>query len=146
MKKVLSYDTNCKSEIIPITGDLKKIVEESKIKNGTLLAYSMHTTLGLIIQEAVEPNLCQDIINQLTKIVDNDGTKYKHVCSDNPNKICKTDDVNGPSHIRQLLTNQNIILDIKNGRLNLGRYQDIALFELDGPRKNRQILVKIIKD
>lgn len=146
MKKLLSYDTESKNQIIPITEDLKKIVEESGCKSGTLFAYPMHTTLGVIIQEAVEPNLCEDIFEQLTKIVENDGTKYKHKCSDNPNAICKTDAVNGPSHIRQLLTNQNVVIDIEDGKLSLGQFQDVAAIEFDGPRKNRKVLVKIIED
>jgi len=146
MKKVLSYNTSKKAEIIPITGDINKIVENSAIKNGTLFAYTLHTTLGLMIQESCEPNLCDDIIDQLTKMVDDDGTKYRHRCSDNPNKICKTDDVNGPSHVRQVLTNQNLVIDIENGKLNLGTYQDVGLIEFDGPRKGRKVLVKIIQD
>ena len=146
MKKIISYDTDTKNQIIPITDDLRGIIKKSDIKNGTLFAYSLHTTLGLIIQEAIEPNLCHDIINQLTLIVKNDGTKYKHSCTDNPKAICHTDAVNGPSHVRQLLTNQNIIIDIKGGELNLGTFQDVAVVEFDGPRKERKILVKIIKD
>lgn len=146
MKKILSYNTSKKAGIIPITEDIKKVVIESEIKNGTLFAYTLHTTLGIMIQESCEPNLCQDIIDQLTKMVDDDGTKYKHRCSDNPSKLCKTDDINGPSHVRQVLTNQNLIIDIENGKLNLGTYQDIGLIELDGPRKNRKVLVKIIED
>jgi len=146
MKKFLSYNTTKKAEIIPITEDIEKVAEQSGIKNGTLFAYSMHTTLGLVMQESCEPHLCEDIIDQLTKIVDDNGAKYKHRCSANPKKLCKTDDINGPSHVRQVLTNQNIVIDIENGKLNLGTYQDIGLVELDGPRKNRKILVKIIKD
>ena len=146
MKKVLSYNSESKNQIIPITEDIASVVKESGIVNGTLFAYTMHTTAGLIMQEAIEPHLCQDIVNQMTKLIDDDGTKYNHRCADNPKAICKTDAVNGPSHVRQLLTNQNLVIDIENGNLNLGTYQDIGLVEFDGPRKNRKVLVKIIKD
>lgn len=146
MKKVLSYDTNCKNQIIPITEDVAEVVVGSGIKKGTLFAYSMHTTFGLIMQESIEPHLCEDIIDQLIKIVDDDGTKYHHKCADNPKAICKTDAVNGPSHVRQLLSNQNLIINIENGKMDLGTFQDIGAIEFDGPRKNRKILVKIIKD
>ena len=146
MKKILSYDTAKKNEIIPVTKDINKIVEESKIKNGTLFAYSLHTTLSLIIQEAIEPNLCQDFVEQLTKAIDDNGHSYNHTCAKHPSGTCRTDSFNGPSHVRQLLTNQPLVLDISNGKVNLGQWQDIAVFELDGPRPNRKILVKIIKD
>jgi len=146
VKKVISYNTEAKNQIIPITEDIAGVAKESGIKNGTLFAYTLHTTLGLIMQESCEPFLCQDIIDQLTKIVDDNGAKYKHRCSANPKKLCKTDDINGPSHVRQALTNQSIVIDIENGKLNLGTYQDIGLVEFDGPRKDRKVLVKIIKD
>lgn len=146
MRKILGYDTTKKSEIVTVTDDFEELVRESKIKNGTLFAYSLHTTLALIIQEAAEPNLCQDIINQLTKIVDDEGSEYQHTCAKHPSGTCKLDKANGPSHVRHVLTNQNLVLDIHEGKLNLGRWQDVALLELDGPRKNRQVLVKIIKD
>ena len=64
-RKIISYDTTKKAEVIPITKDIEKVIAESKIKNGTLLAYSLHTTLGTIIQEAAEPKLCEDIVDQL---------------------------------------------------------------------------------
>ena len=68
MRKELAYDTKKHAEIICITKDIQKVVDESKIKNGTLIAYTFHTTIGLMIQEAAETNLCQDIIDQLKKI------------------------------------------------------------------------------
>ena len=146
MKKVLSYNTKKHAEVICITGDIEKVVKESNILNGTLFAYTLHTTLGLTIQEAAEKNLCGDIIDQLKKIVDDDGSKYAHRCALHPSRICETDDVNGPSHVRQVLINQTIILDIENGKLNKGQFQDIGLVELDGPRDNRKVLIKILKD
>lgn len=146
MKTEISYKTKEKNQVIVITDDLTKLVKKSRVKNGTLLAYSLHTTLSLIIQEAGEPNLCQDFIDQLTKIIENDGKKYRHTCAKHPSGTCVEDKANGPSHVRQLITNQNLMIDIKNGKLNLGQWQDVALFELDGPRDERKIVVKIIKD
>lgn len=146
MREDLSFNTTKKSEVIPITKSIKAAVDKSNIKNGTLIAYSMHTTVSLIIQEAAEPKLCEDIVDQLVEIVENDGSKYKHTCADHPSGLCKIDNINGPSHVRQLLTNQNLVLDIKDGQLVLGQWQDIALLELDGPRQNRKVYIKIMED
>ena len=49
-KKILSYDTTQKSEFRSITTDLRACVAEAGVENGTLLAYSLHTTLGLLIR------------------------------------------------------------------------------------------------
>jgi len=146
MRKELVYSTKKHAEIRCITKDIQKVVDESKVKNGILIAYTLHTTIGLMIQETAEKHLCQDIINQLTKMVDDDGTKYGHRCALHPSRLCETDDINGPSHVRHLMVNQNLVIDIKKGKLNLGTFQDIGLFELDGPRDERKVLVKIIKD
>ena len=59
-KRILSYDTTRKTEIRNITDDLNGLIRESGVDNGTLLVYSLHTTLGLIVQETSEPFLCED--------------------------------------------------------------------------------------
>lgn len=145
-KRVLAYDTTAKSEIRNITDDLNRFIADSNVDNGTLLVYSMHTTLGLVVQETSEPNLCEDFVDFLTGLVENDGNKYKHTCALHPSGACQEDRFNAPSHVRQLLTNQSIILDIQGGHVTLGRWQDVAYLELDGPRQGRQVFVKIIPD
>jgi secondary thiamine-phosphate synthase enzyme len=142
-KRILSYDTTHKAEIRTITGDLNAAVTESGVDNGTLLVYSLHTTLGLIIQETSEPNLCDDFVEYLTAVVDDDGTAYRHSCALHPSGTCIDDRFNAPSHVRQLLTNQSVVLDVHGGQITLGRWQDVALLELDGPRQERQIFVKL---
>jgi secondary thiamine-phosphate synthase enzyme len=145
-KHVLSYDTTAKSELRTITGDLNDLIARAGIEGGTLLVYSLHTTLGLVIQETSEPNLCQDFIDVLGALVSDDGHDYKHQCALHPSGACIDDKFNGPSHVRQMLTNQSLVLDIQGGHLTLGRWQDVAFFEHDGPRTGRQLLVKILRD
>lgn len=145
-RRVLCYDTLQKQEIRSITEDLAALVRKSGVESGTLLAYSMHTTMGLMIQEVSEPNLCEDLIDHLVQSVEDDGRKYRHTCALHPSGVCQEDRYNGPSHVRQMLVNQNIVLDIHEGRLCLGRWQDVALLELDGPRQRRQVLVKLWPD
>jgi secondary thiamine-phosphate synthase enzyme len=142
----LAYDTTAKAEIRTITSDLNRLITESGVDNGTLLVYSLHTTFGLIAQETSEPNLCEDFVDFLTGLVEDDGHRYKHTCALHPSGACVEDRFNAPSHVRQMLTNQSLILDIQGGHVTLGRWQDIAYFELDGPRHGRQLCVKIIPD
>lgn len=146
LRRTLCYNTRAKSEVVPITEELDDIVAESGIRDGTLIVYSLHTTFGLIIQEAAEPRLCEDFTDFLVQAVADDGRAYKHSCALHPSGTCVEDRFNAPSHVRQLLTNQPIVLDIANGRLSLGRWQDVAYFEHDGPRRGRQVLVKVIAD
>ncbi|HZO87742.1 MAG TPA: secondary thiamine-phosphate synthase enzyme YjbQ [Chthonomonadaceae bacterium] len=145
-KRILTYDTTARSQIRTITPELNALIAQSGVDNGTLLAYSMHTTLGLMVQETSEPNLCEDFLDVLMAWVESDGHRYKHTCALHPSGACVEDRFNAPSHVRQLLTNQSVVLDIQGGRLHLGRWQDVAFCEFDGPREGRQILVKILPD
>ncbi len=146
LTSLLTYDTAAKAEIRTITADLNALIATSGVDNGTLLVYSLHTTLGLIVQETSEPNLCEDFVDFLTALVPDDGKAYKHQCALHPSGACVEDRFNGPSHVRHLITNQSLVLDIQGGHLTLGRWQDVALLELDGPRQARQLLVKITAD
>jgi secondary thiamine-phosphate synthase enzyme len=146
LRRILCYDTEQKQELRTITADLEALVRMSGLRSGTLLAYSMHTTMGLIIQEVSEPNLCEDLVEHLVRSVEDDGRLYRHTCALHPSGVCQEDRYNGPSHVRQMLVNQSIVLDFVDGRLSLGRWQDVALLELDGPRQRRQILVKLWPD
>jgi len=146
IRTVLTYDTTAKSQIRTITPELNELIAQSDVDNGTLLVYSLHTTLGLMVQETSEPNLCQDFIDFLTTRVDDDGNTYNHRCALHPSGACVEDRFNAPSHVRQFLTNQSVVLDIQGGRISLGQWQDVAILELDGPRQGRQVMVKIIPD
>ena len=145
-KKILSYDTANKSEFRSITDDLRDCIREAGVDNGTLMVYSLHTTMGVTIQETSEPNLCQDFIDFLTQLVEDNGHLYAHRCALHPSGACHEDRFNGPSHVRQMLVNQSIVLDIQGGELSLGRWQDVAYIEVDGPRQDRKVFVKIIPD
>jgi secondary thiamine-phosphate synthase enzyme len=145
-KQILSYDTAAKAEIRNITDEVNHLIDQSGVDNGTLLVYSLHTTLGLVVQETSEPHLCVDFLEYLTAAVEDDGHKYHHTCALHPSGACVEDRFNAPSHVRQLLTNQSVVLDIQGGRVSLGQWQDIAVLELDGPRQGRKVMVKIIPD
>jgi len=145
-KKILSYNTEKKTDFRSITEDLRDCLREAGVENGTLLCYSMHTTMGLVIQETSEPNLCGDFAEFLTKLVEDNGHLYAHRCALHPSGACHEDRFNGPSHVRNMLTNQCITVDIQGGELSLGKWQDVAYAEMDGPRNERKVFVKIIPD
>jgi len=145
-RKILTYSTRGKSEIRTITGDLRRCVAESGIRNGCLLAYSLHTTLGLMVQETEESHLCEDVLDYLGFVIEEDGELYKHRGHLHPRSHGDDTDCNAPSHLRQILVNQNVLLDIHDGELALGPWQDVAIAEFDGPRAGRNVLVKVWPD
>src|SRR5256885_1307591 len=82
--------------------------------------------------ETSEPTLCGAFVDFLTKLVEDNGHLYAPRCALPPSGACHEDRFNGPSHVRQMLVNQCVALDVQGGELSIGRWQDIAYTELDG--------------
>ncbi|AHF80095.1 secondary thiamine-phosphate synthase enzyme YjbQ [Thermococcus paralvinellae] len=122
--------TNKEFEIIDITPEIQKIVEESKVQEGIAVVFTKHTTTALIVNEN-ETRLLSDIELLLESIAPK-GKGYKHDKIDN----------NAHSHLRAILLNPSVTIPVKGRRLELGTWQSILFVELDGPRI-RKILVKI---
>src|SRR3989338_1931983 len=133
MQEIISIKTKNKEEIVDITPQVKEIVQKSKAKEGICLVYAKHATAAIIINENADSGVCEDILTTLKKLVPEHGD-YKHNCIDN----------NAVSHIKSSLIGPGKIIPIKNGNLEFGTWQGIALAEFDGPRE-RQIVVQIIK-
>lgn len=125
--------TRKKQEIIDITENVNEVLEKSKIKDGICLVYVPHATAAIIINENYDPSVCDDIITTLNRIIP-EHANYKHDAIDR----------NAHSHIKAAILGPSELIAVKDGKLQLGTWQGIALVELDGP-KERKIIVKIIE-
>jgi len=144
--KELKFDSTKHTYIQNITDEVKKAVKKSKIKNGFVLVNSKHTTMGVIIHEISETNLIEDILGHSLKSVHEDKrstrvhkdyehptTDYKHRCQDNPFCDEIDEDYNAGAHIRALtFSHPSVTIPVRNGRVELGKYQEVAYFEFDG--------------
>lgn len=129
-------ELNCKSrqkfEVIDINADVAKAVEESGVEEGICVIYARHATAAIIINESADPNIQEDFIEAIGRIVPlhND---YLHDRIDN----------NAAAHIKAALLGPSKTVPVKNRRLCLGTWQSIMLADFDGPRK-RNVMVQII--
>lgn len=144
--KELKFDSTQHTYIKNITKEVGDAVKKIGPKQGYVYVSSKHTTLGIIIHEISEPNLISDILEHSLKSVHEDRrstrvqkdykhptTDYKHRCQDNPFCDEIDEDYNAGSHIRALtLSHPSVIIPIKDGKLELGKYQEVAVFEFDG--------------
>jgi thiamine phosphate synthase YjbQ (UPF0047 family) len=144
--KELKFKSTIHSYLKDITHEVEKAVKMSKTKDGFIYINSKHTTLGVVVQEIAEPNLLKDILHHSLSSVPEDRrstrihpeykhpTKdYLHRCQDNPFCDEVDEDYNAAAHIRALSFSHNsVIVPYRKGRLELGKYQQIALFEFDG--------------
>ncbi len=133
MLQELHIKTTKKEDIVNITSEVESIVKKLKIKEGLCCVYAKHATAAIIINENCDSGVCEDILMTLSKIVPQHAG-YKHNCIDN----------NAASHIKAAFIGPGKVIPIKNSKLELGRWQSIALAEFDGPRE-RQIVVQIIR-
>ena len=128
----LDIKTNSKVEFQDITRRVREIVSASGIDNGICYLFSLHTTAGITVNEHADPNVVEDIINQLDTMVPQ-HSKYRHM------------EGNSPAHIKASLMGDSRTLFIEDGKIVLGTWQGIFFCEFDGPR-NRTVLVKVISD
>ena len=95
-------------------------IKKKEFKNGILNLSIQHTSASLIVQENADPDVQTDLLNYFDNLVPMDDKLYVH-------KTEGKDDM--PAHIKSALTNNQISLSIKNGKLLLGMWQGIYLFE-----------------
>tara|TARA_Y100001936_G_C15927357_1_gene587414 strand:+ start:272 stop:691 length:420 start_codon:yes stop_codon:yes gene_type:complete len=112
-------------------------IETNKFKNGILNLSVQHTSASLIIQENADPDVQTDLINYFDKLVPMNNKLYIHT---NEGK----DDM--PAHIKSALTNNQITLSIKDGKLLMGTWQGIYLFEHRINPNTRNIIHHFIGD
>jgi secondary thiamine-phosphate synthase enzyme len=132
MMQKLDIKTRSQIEFQEITIKVREIVRDSGVQNGICVVFVPHTTAGIMINEHADPDVVDDILNQLEEIVPQRG-EYQHR------------EGNAAAHIKATLIGSSVTLPINFGELALGTWQGIFLGEFDGPR-NRQALVSIIGD
>lgn len=120
------------NEFVKITEEIKKVVKESKIKDGMAFVNSLHNTASIIIQEN-DPTIHKDLRNTFERLFPL-NIKYEHSYEGN---------VNAAAHIKTNFLGNSISIPIKNNELILGRWQDIFFVELFEPRE-REVVVTII--
>jgi len=126
----LTVRTNTRSEMIDITGRIKALLKESKIKNGICHVFIPHTTAAVTINENADPYVPRDILTELEKIVPQND-HYRHV------------EGNSAAHIKASIVGASETVFIENGDLVLGTWQSIFLCEFDGPR-TRRVFVRLV--
>ena len=106
-------------------------IDKQKIQSGILNINILHTSASLIIQENADPDVLYDLKNFFHKLVPMDQKLYKHTTEGK-------DDM--PAHIKSALTNNQISLSVKNGKILLGTWQGIYLFEHRVQSHKRKII------
>ena len=122
-------------EFIDLTSDVASIVKRSGIRYGMVNVQTLHTTTALIVNEN-EPLLIEDLKRLLDQHVPRDG-EYDHNDFSRRVDIPPDEPANGHSHCKALYLPSSIMLNVADGKLQLGRWQSLFFIELDEARDRR---------
>ena len=132
--KTIKVKTKGQDDIIDITNQASKEIEESNIKDGIAIIFVSGSTAALTTIE-YEPGLVSDFPKMLERIAPQ-NIEYGH------EKMWH--DGNGHSHVRASLIGPSITIPFENGRLTMGTWQQLIFVELDVRNRSRQLIVQIM--
>jgi secondary thiamine-phosphate synthase enzyme len=131
-QKILTIETTGKT-LHKITEPIAMAVRESGITTGMCVLFVRHTSASLIIQENADPAVLRDLETFFKKLVP-EGPHYSHD-DEGPDDM--------PAHIRSALTHTSESVPISKGRLVLGTWQGIYLWEHRSRSYRREIVVHL---
>jgi secondary thiamine-phosphate synthase enzyme len=128
----LHFESKHPTEFVDITDRIRSEIRKSGLRMGRVHVQSLHTTVGLAINEN-EPLLLRDFQGLLERLAP-EGAGYDHDDFQRRLEISDGEPINGHAHCRQLLLTGVTTLLVEEGDLVLGRWQSVFAVELDGPR------------
>ncbi len=112
-----------------LTAKLQQAVGEQSIENGVCNVFIRHTSASLIIQENADPDVRHDLETFLSELVPDGDQRYRHQ-DEGPDDM--------PAHVRSVLTATSLNVPVRGGRLALGTWQAVYLWEhRHGPHRRR---------
>ena len=121
--------------LFEFTGQVTAWVNEQAISTGLATLFCRHTSASLLIQENAAPAARRDLETYFSRIAPEDTSLYTHY-DEGPDDM--------PAHLRSALTQTQLSIPVQRGRLVLGTWQGIYLFEHRREPPPRQIAVHLI--
>ena len=118
-----------------ITDDVQAKIEKCRARNGTVTVFIRHTSCSIIMMENADPTARHDLEEFLNRLVPEDTDYFTHGSEG-------SDDM--PSHIRMVLTRTSETVPIIEGKMQLGTWQGIFLFEHRRAPHRRKVSITII--
>jgi secondary thiamine-phosphate synthase enzyme len=118
-----------------ITDQLSQLVQQSGMVTGVCGVFLQHSSASLIIQENADPDVLQDLEDFFRRLIPEDVSQYRHSAEG-------ADDM--PAHIRTALTSTSENIPIQGGKLALGTWQGVYVWEHRQRGRQRQVLVNLM--
>jgi len=121
--------------LIDVTEEITDWLEQHKITTGLLTIFCRHTSASLIIQENADADVRSDIMTFYERIVPEDPRRYDH-------NVEGPDDM--PAHLKATLTPTQLSVPVIGGRMMLGVWQGVHVFEHRRAPQRREIVLHLI--
>ena len=117
----------------PFTDLITSRIREWRIREGMCFLYLQHTSASLVISESYDPTARIDLEAFMERIAPEHQTWYRHTLEGGDDS---------PSHIRTMLTDVSLSIPIDEGKLSLGTWQGVYLFEHRARGHRRRVLLR----
>jgi len=121
--------------LFELTEEIKDWVQGTGLQDGLLTVFCRHTSASLTIQENADPDVRYDIETFFKQLVREDPSLYTHTNEG-------ADDM--PGHIRSVLTDVSLSIPLIGGRLALGTWQGVFLYEHRARDHDRQVVLQVM--
>jgi len=118
-----------------ITRELSALVARANLRTGLATVHIRHTSASLLIQENADPEVRRDLERFFSRLVPDGDPLFRHTCEGE-------DDI--PSHVRTALTSVNLSIPICDGRLALGTWQGLYVWEHRSAPHQREVAIHLI--
>ena len=121
--------------LYPFTGKVQDWIGKQRSREGLLTVFVQHTSCSLVIQENADPDVILDLRDFFERLVPEDTRAYRHT-AEGPDDMT--------SHIRAALTQTSLSIPLIAGRLALGTWQGLYVFEHRSHPHQRHVVVQLL--
>ena len=134
MQTTLSIQTDGRS-LRNITTQISASVQCAQVKTGLCHLFIQHTSASLLMMENADPDVLVDLETFLAELVPDGDPRYRHT-AEGPDDMA--------AHVRSMLTSTDLSIPITDGKLNLGTWQGIYLWEHRQRAHTRRIVISVV--
>ena len=133
-QKTLDFRTHGRGTT-DVTAEVQRAVAETRVRKGLCTVFLQHTSASLVLCENADPDVRRDLETILSRLVPDNDLAYRH-------------DAEGPddmaAHARSILTSNSFTIPVADGRLALGTWQGLYLYEHRRAPHSRSIVVTVM--
>jgi secondary thiamine-phosphate synthase enzyme len=121
--------------LYPFTREVALWVSSLNVSTALLTVFVQHTSASLAIQENADPDVVRDLADFFERLAPENDPRYRHQ-DEGPDDM--------PAHIRSVLTQTQLTIPVVNGRMALGTWQGIYLFEHRTAPHRRSVVLHLV--